>query len=125
MAQQINDLKIEASALRQQSEMEQAQYKDLEKVIQNERASKHEQQFVSGDYQRQNQELLQELDRQNLRVQSLQSHIDTLQKYGAGHSSASAPMLAAGSPEKDELQKAHATIDILRRENDQSKIYIQ
>lgn len=94
MSQQINDLKIEASALRQQSELEKAKYLDLEKLIQNERASKHEQQFMNGDYQRQNQELLQELDRQNLRVQSLQSHIDTLQKYGAGHSiqsNASAP----------------------------------
>mgnify|MGYP000547682660 CR=1 FL=1 len=35
------------------------------------------------------------------------------------------PQLSGGSIEQAELAQAHQTIDILRRENDQSKMYIQ
>ena len=63
MGQQVNDLKIEASALRQQLEMEKVKYNDLEMVIQNERKGVHEYQFRSNDLQRQNQELSADLER--------------------------------------------------------------
>ena len=82
MNQQLQDLKIESSALRQQLEIEKARYQDLELVIQNERKGVHEFQFRSNDLQRQNQELSADLERQKLRVQSLQQHIETLQRYG-------------------------------------------
>lgn len=71
MTNQINDLKIESSALSQQLELEKVKYRDLEQLIQNERRQNHEGQFFSTDLQRQNAELIAELDRQKLRVQSL------------------------------------------------------
>ena len=42
MGQQVQDLKIESSALRQQLEMEKVKYNELELVIQNERKGVHE-----------------------------------------------------------------------------------
>ena len=52
MQQQIQDLKIEASALRQQLDIEKVKFRDLELVIQNERKGVHEYQFRSNDLQR-------------------------------------------------------------------------
>lgn len=47
-------------------------------MIGNERRAVHDSQFMSGDLQRQNEELLADNERQKLRVQSLQTHIETL-----------------------------------------------
>jgi hypothetical protein len=54
MNQQISDLKIESGALRQQLELEQMKYRDLEMVIQNERQNVHSSQFEAGDLGRKN-----------------------------------------------------------------------
>lgn len=94
--------------MRQQLEMEKIKFSDLEMVIQNQRQQAHDSQFRSEDYSRQNHELMQELERQKLRVSGLQSHIETLQKYGGS---------AGGrGSESEELRKAHQTIEQLRKE---------
>lgn len=125
MSQQINDLKIETSALRQQLEIERTKYQDLEIMIQNERRAVHDSQFMSGDLQRQNEELLADNERQKLRVQSLQTHIETLQRYG-GNSQVASPPAQGGSPQNsNDLLRAQETIEELRRENERSQLYIQ
>ena len=71
MQQQINDLKIESSALRQQLDLDKDQVQSLELLIQQERQTIHEHQFTNNDLVRQNKELTADLERTNLRVQSL------------------------------------------------------
>ena len=98
--------------------MEKAKFSDLEKIIQNERKMVHDSQFNQNNLLRQNEELQADLDRQKLRVQSLQNHIDTIQKYGQQVQGAhnSAPLIPSQGIDNDELRKAHETIDKLRRE---------
>lgn len=149
MQQQINDLKIESSALRQQIEIDKDQSTNLELVIQNERQAIHENQFKMNDFARQNQELSADLDRANARIQSLQKHIDTLQRYSPAPGISTSqtignygiPLPNVTSPGStiqvgpqsssydnvatEELRRAQETIEKLRAENEQSQRYIQ
>jgi septal ring factor EnvC (AmiA/AmiB activator) len=98
----------------------------------------HEHQYRSSDLSRQNEELKADLERQKLRVQSLQTHIETLQRYGGGAGgpgmgSQSEPILPGGrsvstggeAARDEELRRAQEMIEKLRRENEQSQRYIQ
>lgn len=71
-------MKLEVGALQQQLSLERQKYADLEILIQNERRQNHDQHFSNQDINRKNKELLSEVDRLKLRIESLESHIDTL-----------------------------------------------
>ena len=66
--QQINDLKLEATALQSQLSLERQKYADLEMLISNERRQNHDSQFSNQDLIRQNNELTAEVDRLKLRI---------------------------------------------------------
>jgi len=90
--------------------------------------------YRAGEIERQFEEMKADIEKKNLRISSLQEHIETLQRYGAHQHSA--PVLTPqvrdlrsdlreshdGDP--DEMRRAHDTINKLRREQDESKKYL-
>jgi len=65
----------------------------LEIIVSNERRQVHEREFRLKEMQREIEEVKAERDRHLLRIQSLQNHIESLQKYGKGTSSHNSSML--------------------------------
>ena len=61
--------------------MERSRCAELERVVSQERRNLHERDLDGSQVMRENDELKADCERLKLRVQSLQSHIDSLQKY--------------------------------------------
>jgi peptidoglycan hydrolase CwlO-like protein len=78
---QVSDWQREAEIAKKHIEMERARSTELEKVVAQERRHLHERDLDSSSVFRDNDDLRAECERMNLRIQSLQSHIDSLQKY--------------------------------------------
>ena len=70
MQQHINELQQDNENLKAQINFEQARFKDLESVVENERRGMHENDLRISDLERQNKDLKTEADRQKLRVES-------------------------------------------------------
>lgn len=74
--------------------------------------------------------MIADLERSNMRIQSLQKHIDTLQRFNAPHaasqqlavsqsrSNVSQQMSQLDAQAADELRRAQETIEKLRSENE-------
>ena len=78
MKQQVLDYQREVDVARKQVEMERARSAELERVVANERRTLHSRDLDTSGVARENNELKLEIDRLTLRIESLQSHIDSL-----------------------------------------------
>lgn len=78
MKQQLLDYQREVDVARKQVEMERSRCAELERVVANERRNLHCRELDTSGVARENGELRLEIDRLTLRIESLQSHIDSL-----------------------------------------------
>jgi chromosome segregation ATPase len=85
LKQQMLDYQREAEVARKQVEMERGRCAELERVVANERRSLHSRELDTSGIARENHELKLEIDRLTLRNESLQGHINSLQRYKGGH----------------------------------------
>lgn len=112
MKQQVLDYQREVDVARKQVEMERARSAELERVVANERRTLHSRDLDTSGVARENNDLRLEIDRLTLRIESLQSHIDSLQRYGGGNGN-------GADTHRDEEE-----ILSLREENEQCKEFI-
>ena len=134
MQQHINELQQDNENLKAQINFEQARFKDLESVVENERRGMHENDLRISDLERQNKDLKTEADRQKLRVESkycyppnplltffypklgLQQHIDNYQKYASNRGEV--------SPGTSSAAGDNALTQQLKQENERLKEYV-
>jgi chromosome segregation ATPase len=83
---QVSDWQREADIAKKHVELERQRCAELERVISQERRNLHERDLDSSSIFRENDELKSEIERLKLRIQSLQSHIDAIQKINGNSS---------------------------------------
>ena len=84
LRQQVADWQREADIAKKQIEMEKQRAQELERIVSQERRQLHERDLDKSAILRENDDLKGDIQRMELRIQSLQTHIDSLQKYNNG-----------------------------------------
>ena len=79
LKQQVTDWQRETDITKKQAEMERQRCAELERVLANERRNIHTRDLNQSEVARENEDLRSEVDRLNLRLESMQAHIDQLQ----------------------------------------------
>ena len=78
LRQQAGDWQREADLAKKQTEMERQRVGELERIVAQERRQIHERDLDTSAILRENDDLKGDVERMKLRIQSLQSHIDSL-----------------------------------------------
>ena len=84
LRQQAADWQREADIAKKQTEMERQRVQELERIVSQERRQLHERELDTSAILRENDDLKGDVERMRLRIQSLQSHIDSLQRFNGG-----------------------------------------
>ena len=84
LRQQVADWQREADIAKKQIEMEKQRAQELERIVSQERRQLHERDLDTSAILRENDDLKGDIQRMELRIQSLQTHIDSLQKFNNG-----------------------------------------
>lgn len=128
LRQQVSDWQREADIAKKQTELEKQRCAELERVVANERRNLHSRDLDTSAVLRENDDLKADVERMQLRIQSLQSHIDSLQKYNGGGSQSddreeNSKMLELEA-QLQEAQMQVTQVEDLRNENIQLVEYV-
>ena len=119
--QRVQELEHDNHTLTSQVQFQEQRFNELEQVVQQERRHQHEYELQIQDLQRQHRDAKSEADRNKLRVESLQQHIENYTKYGVTakleESLESSVAGGAGGQSQTEYEQ-------IKSENDQLKEYL-